>query len=263
VSLLFGGIDSSTQSCKLVVVDLELSKIIFSDVVNYDQEVPEYNTLNRVIQGLGEGVSESDPKMWLDAIELLFKRLNGSGLPLHEIKTFSVSGQQHGLVCLDREGNLSRARSKLWNDFSTREECDLLIEAVGGKENMIAEVGNTQRTGYTAPKIFHFFQHEPAAFERTTTCFLVHNFINWYLTGGKNNGVRVMEPGDTSGMALWHPGKRKWSKKVLYQKRRSRTKKNITGRSGENVQQEKTNMLSMRGRSGHTTTKVMVKPGQL
>ena len=213
--LLFGGIDSSTQSCKLVIIDLNLSKILYSDIVNYDKDLPQYKTLNGVIPGLGEGVSESDPQMWIDAIELLFNRAKQSNLPLYEIKALSVSGQQHGLVCLDQHGNLSRSRSKLWNDFSTRDECELLTEAVGGTEKMIAEVGNTQRTGYTAPKIFHFARHEPEAFKRTTTCFLVHNFVNWYLTGGKNGGVRVMEPGDTSGMALWHPGKKEWSQHVI------------------------------------------------
>lgn len=215
MSQLFGGIDCSTQSCKLVILDLDLSKILYTDLINYDKDLPQYNTLNGVIQGLDEGVSESDPQMWIDAIELLFNRLKKASFPIHEIKAISVSGQQHGLVCLDRQGNLSRSRSKLWNDFSTRDECDFLTEAAGGVAQMIAEVGNTQRTGYTASKILHLARHEPAAFERTATCFLVHNFVNWYLSGGKNNGVRVMEPGDTSGIALWHPGKRDWSQKVM------------------------------------------------
>jgi xylulokinase len=215
VSQLFGGIDCSTQSCKLVILDLDLSKILYTDIINYDKDLPQYNTLNGVTQGLGEGVSESDPQMWIDAIELLFARLKKANFPIDEIKAISVSGQQHGLVCLDNEGNFSRSRSKLWNDFSTRDECDLLTEAAGGVAKMIAEVGNTQRTGYTASKILHFARHEPEAFEQTATCFLVHNFVNWYLTGGKNNGVRAMEPGDTSGIALWHPGKRSWSQKVI------------------------------------------------
>lgn len=212
---LFAGIDCSTQSCKLVIIDLKLLKVIYTDIINYDNDLPQYNTLNGVIQGLEEGVSESDPFMWLDALQLLFERLRLTSLPINQIKVISVSGQQHGLVCLDQDGNLSRSQSKLWNDFSTRSECDLLTGAVGGVEQMIAEVGNTQRTGYTAAKIYHFVRHEPEAFNRTATCFLVHNYINWYLTGGKNDGVRVMEPGDTSGMALWHPAKREWSYKVI------------------------------------------------
>lgn len=212
---LFAGIDCSTQSCKLVLIDLDQSSVIYADSVNYDKDLPQYHTANGVIQGLAEGVSESDPQMWLDALEMLFTRLKRSSIPLASIKAISVSGQQHGLVCLDAAGNLSRPRSKLWNDFSTAEECELLTRAVGGAENMIEEVGNTQRTGYTAAKIYHLLRHEPDAFKATNTFFLVHNFVNWYLTGGKDGGVRVMEPGDTSGMALWHPARKTWSQKVL------------------------------------------------
>lgn len=211
----FAGIDCSTQSCKLVIIDTALSDVVYADLVKYDQDLPQYETLNGVIRGLGEGVSESDPNMWIDAIELLFHRLKKASFEFHKISAISVSGQQHGLVCLDREGNLSRERSKLWNDFSTTAECEILTESVGGIDAMIAEVGNSQRTGYTAPKIFHLFRHEPDVFQKTTTFFLVHNFVNWYLTGGKNTGVRTMEPGDTSGMALWHPGENKWSRRII------------------------------------------------
>lgn len=212
---LFAGIDSSTQSTKLVVIDVNSASLIYTDSVNYDNDLPQYGTKNGVIQSLEEGVSESDPNMWIEALDMLFERLKFSQVPQEQICALSVSGQQHGLVTLDADGNLTRPRSKLWNDFSTGEECALLTEAVGGPEAMISKVGNSQRTGYTAAKIFHMARHESQAFAKTTTCFLVHNFINWYLTGGKQGGVRVMEPGDASGMALWHPGKRQWSKNVI------------------------------------------------
>ncbi len=39
-------------------------------------------------------------------------------------------------------------------------------------------------------------------YEKTDTFFFVHIFINYYLTGGLDGGVKVMEPGDTSGTAL-------------------------------------------------------------
>lgn len=212
---LFAGIDSSTQSTKLLVIDLEHQKTVFLDSVNYDRDLPHYDTLNGVAQGLGEGVSESDPRMWIESLDILFQRLKESDTDVSAIRAISVSGQQHGLVTLDEAGNLTRQRSKLWNDFSTEKECQLMTDAVGGVDEMISEVGNSQRTGYTAAKIFHMVRHEPKAFEKTSTCFLVHNYINWYLTGGVNGGVRVMEPGDTSGMALWNPKTQQWSERVL------------------------------------------------
>ncbi len=212
---LYAGIDSSTQGTKLLVIDLDAAQVVYIDAVNYDNDLPKYNTRNGVLQGQAEGVSESDPMMWIEALDVLFTRLQKSAIPQQNIKAISVSGQQHGLVTLDAQGNLTRKTSKLWNDFSTQQECDLLTQAVGGLDNMVAEVGNSQRTGYTAAKIYHFARHEQEAFAKTTTCFLVHNFVNWYLTGGKDGGVRVMEPGDTSGMALWNPKNGKWSDKVM------------------------------------------------
>lgn len=212
---LFAGIDSSTQSTKLVVIDFDQNKIIYTDSVNYDKDLPKYHTQNGVIQTNELGVSESDPKMWIEAIEVLLERLKQSEIQQSKIKSISVSGQQHGLVCLDAEGNLTRSQSKLWNDFSTQKECDLLTESIGGLDNMITEVGNSQLPGYTASKIYHFVRHEPEAFAKTKTLFLVHNYINWYLTGGKNEGVKSIEPGDTSGMALWNPKERQWSEKVV------------------------------------------------
>ena len=212
---LFAGLDVSTQSCKLVVIDLGKREVVFVDAVNYDTDLPQYNTKNGVVQGLGEGVSESEPGMWLAAVENIFGRLAGSDIELNKIGCLSVSGQQHGLVSIDVSGELTRKRSKLWNDFSTLEECNLLTAALGDVSEMVKEVGNSQRTGYTAAKIFHMVRHERDAYNRTATFFLVHNYINWYLTGGKKNGVRVIEPGDTSGMALWHPGIGQWSRKVI------------------------------------------------
>ncbi len=209
--MLFAGLDVSTQSCKIVIVDMAKGDIVHVDSLNYDNDLPEYGTLNGVNRDAEPGVSESDPLMWIQAVNMVFERLKSAAIPVRNIKAISVSGQQHGLVAMDEHGALTRPVSKLWNDFSTREECDLLTDKAGGPEKMIEEVGNAQLTGYTAAKIFHMFRHETERFHKTKTFFLVHNYINWYLTGG----VVAMEPGDTSGMALWHPGKRRWSDSIL------------------------------------------------
>jgi xylulokinase len=212
---LFAGLDVSTQSCKLVVVDTEAEEVIYVDSVTYDVDLPKYETQNGVAQDLAPGVSESAPQMWVDALLLIFTRLKTSDVPQEQIRSISVSGQQHGLVALDDKGNLTRPQSKLWNDFSTAEECEILTASVGGQPAMIHEVGNSQRTGYTAPKIFHMYRHEREIYQKSTTFFVVHNYINWFLTGGKEGGVRVMEPGDTSGMALWNPKTGTWSQEVI------------------------------------------------
>ena len=215
MATLFAGWDVSTQSAKLLVIDADTRQIVFNKAINYDNDLPHYKTKEGAIQGLGEGASESDPNMWIEAMNALLKQLAESSVNQRDMLSMSVSGQQHGLVALDKEGNLSRSRSKLWNDFSTQAECDLLTEKVGGLDTMVKEVSNSQRTGYTAAKIFHIYRHEREIYDNTATFFLVHNFINYYLTGGKNGGVKVMEPGDTSGTALYNIATGQWSERVI------------------------------------------------
>ncbi|HSG81500.1 MAG TPA: FGGY family carbohydrate kinase [Gemmatimonadota bacterium] len=212
---LFAGLDVSTQSTKLVVIDPATGEVVHIDRIEYDRDLPRYGTEEGAVAGLGEGVSESDPRMWTEAVDTLLGRLREAGVAAHRIRCISVSGQQHGLVALAADGSLARPRAKLWNDFSTLEECQILTDAVGGPEAMIEEVGNTQRTGYTAPKILHLKRHEPENYARAHVLLVVHNYINWHLTGGAAGGIAVLEPGDTSGMALWHPGLRQWSRVVI------------------------------------------------
>jgi len=208
---LFAGLDVSTQGCKLVVIDHDAGGVVHIDAVSYDNDLPQYGTRDGVVQDAPEGVSESDPRMWIEAVEMVLGRLRASPVAAKDIHCISVSGQQHGLVALDADGELARPTSKLWNDYSTVEECAILTDAVGGLEAMIDAVGNSQRPGYTAAKILHMRRHEPETYAKATTLFLVHNYINCYLTGG----IAVMEPGDTSGMAIWHPATGAWSQAVI------------------------------------------------
>ena len=208
---LFAGFDISTQSAKLVLLNWARGDIVYEDSLNYDLALPQYDTKNGIIFNEDSSVSESDPLMWIEAVDVLFKRLKNKSMPTDQIKSISVSGQQHGLVALDKKGKLSRSSSKLWNDFSTQKECDLLEDSIGGRSKMIQEVGNSQRTGYTASKIHNMFLNERDLYDKTSVFLLVHNFINWYLTGG----VITMEEGDASGMALWDPVNKAWSDSVI------------------------------------------------
>jgi len=213
---LFAGLDVSTQSTKLVLIDTDSSKLVYTNSINYDNDLPAYETENGTRKSEKVGVSESDPNMWITAIETLFTDLSKTHPGyISQIKAISVSGQQHGLVTIDNHGDLSRPYSKLWNDFSTKEECEILTEKVGGPDIMVKLIGNTQRTGYTAPKILHMARNEPENYEKTKTILLVHNYINWWLTGGKDGGISAMEPGDVSGTALWDPVSKQWVRELL------------------------------------------------
>ncbi len=213
---LFAGLDVSTQSTKIIVIDTDNSTIIYSDSINYDKDLPTFETENGTRKTTEFGVSESDPNMWIAAIDALFTHLENSHPNyISQIKAISASGQQHGLVTIGKDGELSRSYSKLWNDFSTMEECEILTEKIGGADLMIKLIGNTQRTGYTAPKILHMVRNETENYTNTKTVFLVHNYINWWLTGGKDGGIAAMEPGDASGTALWDPVSKKWVRELI------------------------------------------------
>ncbi|MCX6130087.1 MAG: FGGY family carbohydrate kinase, partial [Proteobacteria bacterium] len=204
------GLDVSTQGAKLLVLDYEQRSVIFSKSLNYDKDLPQYQTLDGHRQNAGPGVSESDPRMWLEAVDRLFLALQNAGVNTQAVRAIAVAGQQHGLVCLDRHGALTRNFAKLWNDTSTEQECEELTAAIGGPEAMIAAVGHVQKPGFTASKILHFKKEDPAAFARTSTFLLVHNYINYYLSGG----VKAMEPGDASGTALMQPDDHSWCRRL-------------------------------------------------
>ena len=164
------GIDISTQGAKVVALDLERESQAYVDKINYDKDLAQYGTKNgiTVSKDYKKGSAESDPIMWLDALNLLFVRMSKSkDIDIENIKAISVSGQQHGLVCVDENGNLSRKTAKLWNDYTTEKECRILTDFVGGKKKMIDEVANTQRAGYTASKILSLVKNENQIYKKT------------------------------------------------------------------------------------------------
>src|SRR5205823_8527254 len=127
----------------------------------------------------------------------------------NELKAIGVSGQQHGFVPLDKEGEVIRP-AKLWCDTSTAAECDEITEKLGGIKKTIRALGNAVLPGFTASKILWLKKHEPKNYQRLATVLLPHDYLNFWLTGEK-----IMEYGDASGTALLDVRKRKWSSAVI------------------------------------------------
>ena len=126
-----------------------------------------------------------------------------------EIKAIGVSGQQHGLVALDKANEPLRP-AKLWCDVSAKEQCEEFNQEFGGSEGLIERIGNPMLPGYTAPKLLWLKENEPANFQRLTSILLPHDYLNLWLTG-----ERQMEYGDASGTGLLDVRSRKWSKPIL------------------------------------------------
>src|SRR5215831_7222832 len=193
------GIDSGTQSTKVLVVDAKDGKVLASAAQEYD-----------LIPDLPPGAKEQHPHTWRDATASGIRRaLRQAKAVAAEVQAIGVSGQQHGFVALDKVGEVIRP-AKLWCDTSTAAECDEIMEHLGGLKKTIRILGNAVLPGFTASKILWLKNHEPKNFERLASVLLPHDYLNFWLTGEK-----VMEYGDASGTALLDVRKRKWSSAVL------------------------------------------------
>jgi xylulokinase len=193
------GIDSGTQSTKVLAVDANTRTVLGSGAQTYD-----------LIPNLPPGAKEQHPHTWRDATAKAIRQaLRGAKAVAAEVKAIGVSGQQHGFVPLDEKGDVIRP-AKLWCDTTTAAECEEIMGALGGQKETIKAIGNAILPGFTAPKILWLKKHEPEHFKRLRTVLLPHDYLNFWLTGEK-----VMEYGDASGTALLDVRKRKWSDAVL------------------------------------------------
>ena len=193
------GVDSGTQSTKVLVVNARDSAV-----------VGEASRAYGLIAGLPHGAKEQHPHTWRDAASQAIKdALEQAKASSQEVAAMGVSGQQHGFVPLDKQGEVIRP-AKLWCDTSTAAECDQITHKLGGAQAVIAELGNAILPGFTASKILWLKRKEPKNFARLATVLLPHDYLNFWLTGNK-----VMEFGDASGTALMDVKKRQWSQAVL------------------------------------------------
>src|SRR5262245_54832287 len=155
---LLVGIDSGTQSTKVLVVDARDGKVLASAAQEYE-----------LIADLPPGAREQHPHTWRDATASGIRRaLRQAKAVAAEVKAIGVSGQQHGFVPIDAEGEVIRP-AKLWCDTATAPECDEIIEKLGGLKKTIRAVGNGVPAGFTASKILWLKKHEPKNYQRLAT----------------------------------------------------------------------------------------------
>jgi xylulokinase len=193
------GIDSGTQSTKALVVEARTGKVLGAGAKAYE-----------LIPNLPAGAKEQHPHTWREATAAAIRiALRQARAGVSEVVAIGVSGQQHGFVPLDKDGEVIRP-AKLWCDTSTAAECEEITEKLGGPKKTISALGNAVLPGFTAPKILWLKNHEPKNFAKLATVLLPHDYLNFWLTG-----ERVMEYGDASGTALLDVRKRKWSMPAL------------------------------------------------
>ena len=210
------GIDASTQSISALIIDLDSGEFVCENSINFDEKLPEFNTVNGVIEGNTDGEVFSNPLMWLNALELLFEDISKK-CDVKKIKAISGAGQQHGSVYLNAnwlkninklKSNislseqirpcLSRLEAPIWMDTSTKIECEEISNAIGGKDNVCRKSGSISIERFTGPQIRRFYKTSPDSYLQTKRIHLVSSFICSILSG-KDCPI---DTGDGAGMNL-------------------------------------------------------------
>ncbi|WP_027184994.1 xylulokinase [Desulfovibrio inopinatus] len=195
---LFLGIDSGTQGVKVVALD-EATKTLIAESSAPHELITNDN-----------GRREQHPSWWIDAVSIALEHvLAADGVDRSSVAGIGVSGQQHGMVCLDAKGEVIRP-AKLWCDTETAPQARGLTDAIGGNEAVVAATGNSMAAGFTAPKLAWLKENEPEAYERVATVLLPHDYLNFWLTGEKKT-----ECGDASGTAYFDVHSRTWNPMIL------------------------------------------------
>src|SRR4029077_7761486 len=151
------------------------------------------------------GWSEQDPEDWWRAAQTTLEAVAAAGV--EDVRGIGLSGQMHGLVCLDERDRVLRP-AMLWNDQRTAAE-SAEIEARIGLDRLIQLTGNRALTGFTAPKILWLRRHEPDVYGRISRILLPKDYVRLRLTG-----EHAIDVTDASGTVLFDVAHRRWSEEV-------------------------------------------------
>jgi xylulokinase len=197
---LVAGVDSSTQSCKVVIHDLETGALVRSGRAKHP-----------------EG-TEVDPAEWWSA---LIEAITDAG-GLDGVAAISVAAQQHGMVVLDVEGRVIRP-ALLWNDTRSAPAAAALIRELGA-ETLAARTGSVPVASFTLAKLRWLHDAEPANAARIAAIALPHDWLTWRLRGYGPVGESPLGPvlaalttdrSDASGTSYWNPSSGDYDRGIL------------------------------------------------
>ena len=187
---LVAGVDSSTQSCKVVIRDAVTGALVRE---------------GRAPHPAG---TEVDPQAWWDALQTAIGRAGG----LADVGALAIAGQQHGMVALDDSGRVIRP-ALLWNDTRSADAAAALTAEVGAAE-YAARTGSVPVASFTATKLRWLRDTEPENAARVAAVALPHDWLTWRLLGygpredsplGPDLERLTTDRSDASGTAYWNP----------------------------------------------------------
>ncbi|WP_018222893.1 xylulokinase [Salinispora pacifica] len=195
---LVAGVDSSTQSCKIVIRDAE------SGVLVRQGRAPHPDG------------TEVDPAAWWSALGEAVSAAGG----LADVAAVSVAGQQHGMVCLDDAGAVVRP-ALLWNDTrSAGAAADLVAEAGAGdtgRRFWADAVGVVPVASLTVSKLRWLARHEPGNAARVAAVCLPHDWLTWRLAGAPGLAALSTDRSDASGTGYWSPARATYRRDLFEQ----------------------------------------------
>lgn len=153
--------------------------------------------------------AEQNPADWWAATVTSVRRvLDEGGVEPAQVAGVGLTGQMHGLVLLDAQGQVLRP-CIMWNDQRTAVQCAAITQKVGA-ERVLQLTGNPVLPGFTAPKLVWVREHELEVYGRVATVLLPKDYVRYRLTGGF-----FSEVSDASGTSLFDVGRRRWSEEML------------------------------------------------
>ena len=167
---LVAGVDTSTQSCKVVVCDAETGAVVRRGRADHPDG------------------TEVAPAHWWSALQTALAEAGGLG----DVAAISVGGQQHGMVALDAEGRVIRD-ALLWNDTrSAQAAADLTAEL--GAHRWAQTTGSVPVASYTVTKLRWLRDAEPDNAARVAAVALPHDWVSWRLAGYGPRGESPLGP---------------------------------------------------------------------
>lgn len=188
---LVAGVDSSTQSTKVVVHDAETGELVRSGRAGHPDG------------------TEVHPDRWWEAFESA-----SEGDLLEGVSAIAVGGQQHGLVTSDETGAVVRD-ALLWNDSRSADAAADLVEEIGS-EAWVDAIGSVPVASFTVTKLRWMAEHEPDRAARVARVELPHDWITGrLLAGGDPVAASVTDRGDASGTGYWSAAKGEYRTDLL------------------------------------------------
>jgi xylulokinase len=190
---LVAGVDSSTQSCKVVIVDAATGELVRQ---------------GRASHPAG---TEVDPAAWWAALQEALAAAGG----IDDVAAVSIAGQQHGMVALDADGNVIRD-ALLWNDTRSAAAAAQLAEEF---PDIVARTGSRPVASFTATKLRWLRDAEPENAARVHAVALPHDWLTWRLRGfGPGNAdfdELTTDRSDASGTSYWNPHTDDYDRELL------------------------------------------------